>query len=76
MTPFWSKVIAFGEKFSEPSSWPISYRRTFVMTLPVSWPLWLIGRTLHVILSVVAIAVLTSTLRVIELWEAPDRADQ
>lgn len=69
MNPFWSKIIASGEKFSKPSAWALNYRRAFVMTLPVSWPLWLIGRALHVIISLMAIAILTGIVSVIELWE-------
>lgn len=37
------KFHIFAKEFLEPYKWPLLYRRVFIVTSPVSFPLWVVS---------------------------------
>ncbi len=53
---------------TNPKEWPQKWRRLFLLTLPISGPLWVIGMFVGVILIVLfAMGLIVATFAV-ELW--------
>jgi hypothetical protein len=46
------ELIIRVDKFLQPKTWRRSLRRAFVLTLPISWPLWAIFVSLLVLIGV------------------------
>lgn len=53
-----------------PSVWPLLLRRTFLLTLPVSAPIWLVGFLVGVAVGCVFMLIALIVVTVDTLWRA------
>lgn len=56
----------------DPKSWPKKYRRIFVLTMPISGPLWLIVFSVAIIGMILALCVLYPIQGLIKIWEGDE----
>lgn len=56
-----------------PIRWPDKWRKLFVLTLPVSGPLWFAGLLVFLMGCAVAAIVLLPIVAIVELWRGESR---
>jgi hypothetical protein len=55
-------------EIGDPTSWPKRWRRLFLLTAPISYPLYLATMTALVIIGVIVIAVLAPVIHFERIW--------
>lgn len=56
------------EDFMEISAWQKKRRRAFLLTLPISGPLWLVGATIICLVCLAMIPIFSMLIWVDEMW--------
>lgn len=63
------KFMTFMDKVPDPHKWPRWLRRTAILTLPVSFPLYLLAGAVWLLLMLAMLVVCGTILAVAELWK-------
>lgn len=62
------------EDLDKPHQWPKKWRRLFVLTLPISGPLWLATLGVIFFACLIIVLILIPIMGIINLWEgSPER---